>query len=373
MSLRKTAASLLHVGSFSVEPSARAELKREFVGAKLLSAFADANFNLSKHATIVTIHPRRWKLADGKNVYLVKDHGNQLVVSREASPAVCGVIEYFAFKAKPKYHLTRWRARQMCLQLDWTIRKRWRERPQDLLVNIGSGSWYVPNWKIMEYRGPWYKHYAPGFIDYNHDLTSNAPLPLADSAVRLFYCEHVIEHLSDEWCEHLFREAYRTLEPGGGFRIVVPDADLIYERLLMRDSDFFKSWMDRDNSTIEEAFCTLVAQSRYLERAEMDRRLATMPRNEFLDWCKQGLEYDWKRAGEHINWFTFEKFTRMLKAAGFCDVRRTNAQESRFPEVRGAKFDTRPWYSLHVDCLKPELQSTRGHSPSVGSRETVYS
>jgi predicted SAM-dependent methyltransferase len=373
MFLRKTAASLLHVGSFSIEPSARAELKREFVSEKLRLAFADANCRLSKSATIVTINPRRWKLADDKNVYLVKDCGNRLVVTREASPALCGLIEYFAFKAKPKYYLTRWRARQMSLQFNWTIRKRWREQPQELLVNIGSGSWHVPNWKILEHRGPWYNHYAPGFIDYNHDLAGNAPLPLTDSSVHLFYSEHVIEHLKDEWCEHLFREAYRTLVPGGGFRVVVPDADLIYKRLLRRDSDFFKSWMDRDNSTLEEAFCTLVAQSRYLERAEIDQRLATMTRNEFLDWCKQGLEYDRKRAGEHINWFTFEKFTKMLKAAGFCDVRRTNAQESRFPEVRGAKFDTRPSYSLHVDCLKPEAQSTRGHRASVDSRETVYS
>jgi predicted SAM-dependent methyltransferase len=362
MLLRNTVASLLHVGSFTAEPSARAELKREFVGENLRLAFAKSNNNLGRDARIETINPRRWKLADRESVYLIKDHGDELAVVREVSPFVCGVIEFFTFKAKPKFDATRWRARQMSLQCRWTAQKRWREQPQKLLVNIGSGSWYVPNWKIMECRGSYYKFHAPGFIDYNHDLTGNAPFPLADGSVHLFYCEHVVEHLKDEWCENLFREAFRTLEPGGGFRIVMPDADLIYERFIKRDSEFFKSWMERDNSTLEEAFCTLVAQSRHLDKAEIDDRLASMGRDEFLDWCKRGLDYDWKKAGEHINWFSFEKLSRMLHTAGFCDVRRTDAQESRFLEARGPKFDTRAWYSLHVDCGKREYSKKSAHA-----------
>lgn len=345
--------SLLHREAFSTEPSAKVPLKREIVDERLRAVFADARCVLGAAPWIETSNPRRWRLIDAEKGYLIKDRGDRLVVIRERLPAVCRAIEYMAFKAKPRYYNFRWRTRQMAHQCGWTIKKRWREKPRKLLVNVGAGNWYVPDWKILEYRGPWYNFYAPGFIDYGHDLTSNDPFPFADASVHLFYCEHVVEHLKDKWCAHLFREAFRSLERGGGFRVVMPDADLIYRSLVKRDAEFFKSWMERDNSSIEEAFCTLVAQSRHLDKKEIDRRLAAMPKHEFLDWCKEGLEYDWKRAGEHVNWFDFEKLSKMLEAAGFCDVRRNEGQQSRFEEARGPKFDTRPWYSLHVDCVKP--------------------
>jgi hypothetical protein len=162
----------------------------------------------------------------------------------------------------------------------------------------------------------------------------------------LFYCEHVVEHLKDEWCEHLFREVFRSLEPGGGFRVIMPDTGLIYDRLRERDAAFFKSWMDRDNSTIEEAFCTLVAQSRPLEKADIEWRLVSMTKHEFLDWCKQGLEYDWRRAGEHINWFDFEKLSGMLQAAGFSNVRRSKPQGSQFVDQSSIRAPRIPCMSI---------------------------
>jgi SAM-dependent methyltransferase len=351
MSLRNHIGALLHGESFSAEPFARDSLKRGLVDERLRLAFAGKQYALGTNPHIEPTNPRRWRLIDGNNGYLVKDLGDRINVICETSPTLCGVIES-AIRSKAKYYNLRWRARQIGLQYRWTARKRLVEKPQKRLVNIGSGSWYVPDWRILEYRGPWYNFYAPGFIDYPHNLTSIDPLPFSSASVDLFYSEHVVEHLKDEWCMHLFREIYRSLKPGGGFRVVMPDADLIYRKLIERDTVFFKSWMERDNSTVEEAFCTLVAQSRPLEKSEIDRRLAVMNKHAFLDWCKQGLDYDWHRAGEHINWFDFEKLAQMLRAAGFSDVRRTEEHQSRFDPIQGPKFDTRGWYSLHVDCVK---------------------
>jgi hypothetical protein len=345
-------ASRLHKEAFSANPQAREVLKQGIVDEHLRQIFADGGYALGRTPRIDATNPRRWRLVDGRTAYLIKDLGDRLVVIRETSPIVCQLIEFLMFKAKARYYRSRWRTEQMRLQCGWTLRKRLRERPPKLLVNIGAGSWYVPDWKILEYRGPWYSFYLPGFIDYHHDLTSSRPFPFANDSVHLFYCEHVIEHLKDEWCEHLFREAFRSLKPGGGFRVVMPDADLIYEALLKRDIGFFRTWMERDNSSLEEAFCTLVAQSRSFEKEKINLKLSTLSMHEFLDWCKEGLVYDWARAGEHINWFNFEKLSQMLRTVGFCNVRRSEPQQSHFEEARGPKFDTRPWYSLHVDCAK---------------------
>jgi len=352
MSLRNKVAWLLHGETFHTGRFAVRGLKRKFADEQLQRSFAIAKCPLSTNPRVETINCRRWRLGDANRAYLIKDVGDRLAITRERVPSVCRIAEFFAFQARPRFFACRWRLQQASLQCLWTAEKHLRDRPRQLMVNIGAGSWYVPNWKTMDLRGPWYNFYLPGFIDFNYDLTSNEPFPFGDEHVHLFYCEHVIEHLHNRCCEHLFQEALRCLEPGGGLRIVVPDADLLYDRLRNRDAEFYKSWMDRDNSSLEEAFCTLVAQSRDLDKADMDQRLATMAEDEFLDWCEQGLNYDAKRAGEHINWFNFQKLARMLKEAGFGNVCRTNPQESRFCEARGPSFDTRPWYSLHVDCAK---------------------
>jgi hypothetical protein len=146
---------------------------------------------------------------------------------------------------------------------------------------------------------------------------------------------------------------HRSLVQGGGFRIVVPDADLIYEKLAKGDVSFFRNWMERDNVSLAEAFRVLIGHPRDpLDEDEFRQKLATLPKMAFLDWCKEGLEYDLQRTGEHINWFNFEKMKSMLQQAGFSQIHLSAAQQSIFYEARGLRFDTRPSYSLHVDCIK---------------------
>jgi predicted SAM-dependent methyltransferase len=353
MSMRTKLKGLVHQELFDLEPAAKQAFKYSVVDERLRKAFRQNNHPLGSLQKFRPQGHRKWKLADDRTVYLVKDVGDHLAVLQEKHPRLCNVLESVLYDAKPRYYTFRWRCRQAALQRIWAFKKRWVDKPQKLLVNIGSGSWYVPDWKVLEYRGRWYSYYAPSFIDFPHDLTSNRQFPIADGSVDLFYSEHVIEHLKDGWCEHIFREAHRCLKSDGGFRIVVPDADLIYDRFRMRDTAFFKSWMDRDNASIAEAFRTLVGQARSpFDECDFERRLSGMSKEDFLNWCKQDLEYDWERSGEHINWFNFEKLARMLEKAGFCNVHRCGAQQSQFPEARGPGFDTRAWYSLHVECLK---------------------
>jgi hypothetical protein len=352
MSFRATLKGILHQDLFFLEPTARQAFRYALPDDCLRQKFAQNGRPLGSHLEFVSRRFRKWKLSDGKTAYLVKDRGDHLEVVLEKHPQISRLIEDIWYEAKPRYWDFRWRLRRWYSQQVWTLKKRWVDKPKKLLVNIGAGVWYVRDWKVLEYRGNWYR-YAASFVDFHHDLTSNSPFPFADGSVHLFYSEHVFEHLKDEWCAHIFREAYRSLVSGGGFRIVVPDADLIFDRLVKKDTEFFKSWMERDNASLAESFCTLVGQARTpLDEEDFARRLSTMSKEDFLDWCKRGLDYDLKRTGEHINWFNFEKLARMLETAGFRQVRRCEAQQSQFPEARGPEFDTRAWYSVHVECVK---------------------
>jgi predicted SAM-dependent methyltransferase len=54
-----------------------------------------------------------------------------------------------------------------------------------------------------------------------HDL--NKPLPFPDNSLAAIYAAHVLEHLYLTEAQRLLAECYRTLEPGGVIRLVVPD------------------------------------------------------------------------------------------------------------------------------------------------------
>jgi predicted SAM-dependent methyltransferase len=357
LSVRTWFKGLLHQELFCLEASDKRAFKHSLMDDRLRQIFIRNGHPLGLDLVFLTKTPWKWKLFDEQKVYLVKDLGDRLVVIREKHPRICRLLEYTLYERTGRIQTFQWRLRRWFLQEAWALKKHWVEKPGKLLVNLGAGAWHVRDWKVLEYQGQWYR-FALSFIDFEHDLTSNQAFPFADGSVHLFYSEHVFEHLKDEWCEHIFREANRCLERGGGFRIVVPDADLIYDRLQKKDGAFFKYWMARDNASLAEAFRTLVGQARSpFDEAEFDRRLSTLSKEAFLDWCKAGLEYDLKRTGEHINWFNYEKLARLLRKAGFDQVYLSEAQQSQFPEARGTGFDTRAWYSLHVECVKQQTDS----------------
>lgn len=64
----------------------------------------------------------------------------------------------------------------------------------------------------------------PANVEYG-DVVSG--LPVADAACEAVYCSHVLEHLSLEDFRTALRETHRILMPGGTFRGVLPDLELI--------------------------------------------------------------------------------------------------------------------------------------------------
>lgn len=223
---------------------------------------------------------------------------------------------------------------------------------QKLMVNIGGGIWYKRNWKVLDFQSEWYS-YNRLFIDYDYDLTKREKMPFEDNSVDLFYSEHTFEHVSDRDCEHVLAEMYRCLKPGGAVRIVVPDMDLAYTKYANADEKFFEVWIKTHKATLTEAFMIIFARPKRNECEEsIRRRFENLEKGEFFNFYTKDLRQDPKYAGYHINWFIYSKLERMLKEAGFQKVYKSTSQGSRFQEMRGKGFDTRPSWSLHVEAIK---------------------
>lgn len=94
------------------------------------------------------------------------------------------------------------------------VRRRYRGA-RGLLVNLGAGPHGKPGWvnvDISRERG----------VNCVYDLRRD--LPFEDGAVAGLFCEHVLEHLHrTEETPRFLRECLRVLEPGGVFRVIVPD------------------------------------------------------------------------------------------------------------------------------------------------------
>jgi len=337
---------------FALPASYARFLRYEPVDSELRDAMASHGIDVGQDVAATPRGVTKWAIAVAGHTFILRLIDESLVVSEDIYPHI-GLLIAFADRA---IKFVRWRLPAVARRtvMIWTnaARKRIARQPSRLMVNVGAGAWYTAGWKVLDHSGSWYGGHRP-LIDYEHDLHGTAPMPFADRSVHLFYSEHVLEHLPDDCDLRALKEMHRCLVDGGGCRIVVPDADLLVERLRARDHAFFRRLVPDRPDCIEEQFLVLIAHPRScIDVRRLREQVAALPQNDFLDLYTRAMRYDYARAGEHINWFNFEKLRAMLAAAGFRDIVRSSPQASIFQEIRGPMFDTRPSYSLHVDALK---------------------
>jgi predicted SAM-dependent methyltransferase len=151
-------------------------------------------------------------------------------------------------------------------------------------------------------------------VHYLIDL--GRPLPFPDEFFDGIFCEHVMEHFSFVDGERIAREAHRVLQPGGCFRVIVPDAELVLRRYLDAPKKLVNSRGSGEETPME--IVNLYFRQRY--------------EHQFL--------YDWQ---------TMEK---MLLRAGFSMVCRSAFGQGRqCPSIvlDDGKYE---WESLYLEARK---------------------
>lgn len=102
-----------------------------------------------------------------------------------------------------------------------------------LYVQYGAGACSPSEWKNFDCSpslraarlpivGRFYNSPFPNTVIYG-DIVRG--LPVQDGSVRGAYASHVLEHLSRTDCMRALRNTIRMLEPGGRFRLIVPDLE----------------------------------------------------------------------------------------------------------------------------------------------------
>tara|TARA_R110001592_G_scaffold188358_4_gene433539 strand:+ start:12970 stop:13674 length:705 start_codon:yes stop_codon:yes gene_type:complete len=230
-------------------------------------------------------------------------------------------------------------------------------------INLGSGSnWSAPGWiGLDELNGNY--------------LDENSVLPFIDNSVENAYSCHFFEHVNDKTSINLFDEIYRVLKPGGCFRIVVPDFELIHKECLESGMKIFNEvgftgrpeWK-RNQVEFNVANCLFHYIANYddgtegtpefyrgppkISKEEADK-IIHMNTKDLCDYLYARIPIHDNIRTQHISFWNMEKFSTMFKK--YSKFQKLNHMQSIIPEIASGQFDNwkdRSRVSLYVEGVK---------------------
>lgn len=191
-----------------------------------------------------------------------------------------------------------------------------------LKVHLGCGRDIKPGWVNVDLRPKALlqkdlNEYADT-IFVQHDLRMG--LPLDENSCDFIYSSHYFEHMSYQDGLRLMYDCYRTLEPGGRFRIVLPNMKELFSRYLEGDAKYFE----------------LIDIYRYYPEMEPETRT-------LIDY----LNHAAYQLGQHKIMYDEEKVTQVLRSIGFNSVAVT-----AFMDDVDSDRPLRRQYSFYVEAAK---------------------
>ena len=242
------------------------------------------------------------------------------------------------------------------------------ERPQQpKYVNLGAGAFYHPLWHNVDVPNEYYSAQQEN-LHIAHDFTKHDPLPFESGSVKVFYCSHLIEHLSNVDVQRLFMEVYRCLVPGGVFRVTCPDMALQYSAYRRNDAALWGTtspWRTQPKDLEQrflEHFATALSETHSqlgvttVSSSELRSVFEEHDMESFFDTLLGRLPADINaRMPEgHCNWFSPEKLNTMLKTSRFPEILHSHYLQSIEPRLRDPRlFDgTCPDISLYIESVK---------------------
>lgn len=233
---------------------------------------------------------------------------------------------------------------------------------QRLFYNISAGAYKGfggginhPCWTNIDVNRPWKKDlFFPGAKEFDpekdiaHDLLSMKSLPVKTATAALVHSRFTVDRLTDEAAQFFFDEVYRILKKGGVFRLVSTNLDLDYRAYIRNDKSFF-FWLGKKIS-IEQAFLTHVvtqmsvnyhdSTTENITDGQLQYLFKTMPYEEALNYCtsKCSIEVHKKNRYDHLNWWNWRKYKKMLDKAGFATIYLSAPEQSLAPVMRNERF-----------------------------------
>jgi hypothetical protein len=174
--------------------------------------------------------------------------------------------------------------------------------------------------------GTIFRQFGPTFpktMRYGDIITG---LPVSENSCAAIYCSHILEHLALEDFRLALTNTMKYLVPGGRFRLVLPDLEILAKSYLHSSSD--------------DAALTFMIDS------DLGHRIR--PKG------IQGLLRGWLGNSAHLWMWDYKSIAVELENAGFINIRRAAFGDSGDPMFELVEDQGRWQHSLGVDCQKPD-------------------
>jgi SAM-dependent methyltransferase len=183
------------------------------------------------------------------------------------------------------------------------------------------------------YRRPWSKNLLI------HDCRK--PLPFQTASVDYIYTSHLLEHLRKYEATRLLRECFRVMKPNGYIRIVLPDLELIAERYLSRDYEFFLGIQEETpTESTKECIADLFNLFFHPPSNKSETKgLVAQFINRFARW--------------HLWMYDFHSLKKSLADVGFVDIERTSPKAGKLPDIE--HLDKHCKSSMFVEARRVEI------------------
>ena len=155
------------------------------------------------------------------------------------------------------------------------------------------------------------------------DITRGLPIP--DGSCRGVFCSHILEHLALEDCDRALANSFRYLQPGGLFRVVLPD-------LAAYVNEYVKDCSERA--------ALVFMESSSLGRTRRARGIV-------------GLLGEWLGNSAHLWMWDERSLAARLREHGFVNIRRAvygDSEDQRFAKVENPD---RFIDALAMQCARP--------------------
>ena len=212
-----------------------------------------------------------------------------------------------------------------------------------------------PLWTNVDVDRKWgegKKEFNPA-TDIAHDPYSLKPYPIESDTAELVHSRFAVEHIPNDAAQNMFNEIHRILKKGGVARFTCPHTDLAYRAYKENDKNYF-FWVNNHdhlrNASMEQIFVDHVASSASTVREEGSKHritdeefkhiINTMSYEDAMNYItsKCDLDFQLTNRRNHLNWWNFKKFERMLSLAGFTDIYLSQPYQSFSPVMRNENY-----------------------------------
>jgi len=249
------------------------------------------------------------------------------------------------------------------------------EVKQPIFLNLGGAEFKRPYWKTTDMRSKHYETRQKKNDLIELDLSEISEYPFESCSFDAIYCTQVCEHLPYEAVEHMFKEAYRILRPGGSFRVACPDADLCIAAYIRNDRLFWapvleyysknKRWQknflaDPNTVAIEQLLLNTLFSSLSALRSkghvssdEVMERFTSNP-EEALSYFERICVYDRQMPQLHVSYWNAKRFHEVSQKTQFSQCYRSAFNQSWSPILRRVEFERAAYthHNIYFECAK---------------------